>query len=250
MQTKQHSSWSRRRLAASLVAAALSLMYAGAPLQAQTLQGGSNVAAAGKMQQARQAAERDLRQFVAHHTQTKGGSAPAEFPLDVNDVQDLRDAKIDYGFQVHTVDPTELLASRTPLRNMIKPSAQWRFVISLNGKPIGLATVEEQNGRYDTVAYGAAVLAKDVDASAAVHGNSDRSNLRFVRIYQAQSDFLEVVSAKDGQARYAPLHSARESLLMQQRALKEGNSADTLIEAQELLGPLKSAVKANVDAFR
>ncbi len=249
MQTKKHPSWPRRTLALSMVAAALSLL-ACAPLQAQTLQAVNSVAAAGKLQLARQAAQRDLRQFIEHHMQTKSGSAPAEFPLEVNDVQDLRDAKIEYGFQVHTVDPTELLASRSPLRNMIKPTAQWRFVIALNGKPIGLATVEEQNGRYDTVAYGAAVLAKDVDATAAVHGNSERSNLRFVRVYQAQSDFLEVVSAKDGQARYAPLHSARESLLMQQRALKEGSNTDSLIEAQDLLAPLKSAVKSNVDSFR
>ncbi|UUZ46708.1 hypothetical protein LP420_22785 [Massilia sp. B-10] len=65
------------------------------------------------------------------------------------------------------------------------------------------------------------MLSKDVDAMASFHGNADKSNLRFMRIYQARSDFLEVVG-QDGRARFAPLHSARESLMLKQRAAKAG----------------------------
>jgi len=184
-----------------------------------------------------QAAKRGLAQFAEHQQAIRPGSAPVDFPLDITDVGDLKQAKVSHGFEVYTVDPKELLA-RGDLASLAKPTGEWRFVISLHGKPIGLATVQQVNGRYETVAYGASVLAKDVDAAMAVHGNSARSNLRFIRIYQARSDLLEVDRAK-----FAPLHSARESLLLR----KNGNQ---LVDGTDLLEPLRAAVKANIEAFR
>jgi hypothetical protein len=184
-----------------------------------------------------QAAKRGLAQFAEHQQAIRPGSAPVDFPLDVNDVGDLKQATVGHGFEVYTVDPKELLA-RGDLAAMARPTGEWRFIISLHGKPIGLATVQQVNGRYETVAYGASVLAKDVDAAVAAHGNSARSNLRFIRIYQARSDLLEV-----DRSRFAPLHSARESLLLK----KTGNQ---LVEGPDLLEPLRAAVKANLEAFR
>jgi hypothetical protein len=154
--------------------------------------------------QALAAAQRDLAQFVAHQLSRKG-AAPADFPLDVTNMQDLKRASISYGFPVYTIAPDELLAGRGTMRSMAKPVNQWRFVITIDQRPVGLATVEKSNGRLETVAYGAAVLAKDLDATAKRHGNADKSNLRFLRIYQARSDFLEVAS-DDGRGRFAPLH--------------------------------------------
>jgi len=184
-----------------------------------------------------QAAQRGLTQFAAHQQALRPGSAPVDFPLDVADVGDLRQATVSHGFQVYTIDPRDLLA-RGDLAAMARPTGEWRYIISLHGKPIGLATVQQVNGRYETVAYGGAVLAKDVDAAMAHHGNSTRSNLRFIRIFQARSDLLEV----DGR-KFAPLHSARESLLMKQ-------SGSQLLDGAELLEPLRAAVKANLAEFR
>jgi hypothetical protein len=194
------------------------------------------------------AAQRDFAQFAAYQMRTRPGVAPADFPLDIGDMQDLKDAVIGYGFPVHTVDPKDIVAGRTDLQAMARPTGQWRFIITVRGKPVGLATVEQVNGRFETVSYGGAVLAKDVDALTAHHGNANRSNLRFVRIYQARSDFLEV--SEGGRTRYAPLHSARESLLLQARALKAGQADTSLMDAAEVLQPLRAAVKANLDAFR
>lgn len=184
-----------------------------------------------------QAAKRGLAQFAEHQQALRPGSAPPDFPLDVTDVGDLKQATVSGGFEVFTIDPKDLLA-RGDLPALAKPTGEWRFIISLHGKPIGLATVQQVNGRYETVAYGASVLAKDVEAAMAAHGNSNRSNLRFIRIYQARSDLLEVDHAK-----FAPLHSARESLLLK----KAGNQ---LVDGAELLDPLRAAVKANIEAFR
>ena len=184
-----------------------------------------------------QAAKRGLAQFAEHQQALRPGSAPPDFPLDVTDVGDLKQATVSGGFEVFTIDPKDLLA-RGDLPALAKPTGEWRFIIALHGKPIGLATVQQVNGRYETVAYGASVLAKDVEAAMAAHGNSNRSNLRFIRIYQARSDLLEVDHAK-----FAPLHSARESLLLK----KAGNQ---LVDGAELLDPLRAAVKANIEAFR
>ena len=190
------------------------------------------------------AAQRDFSQFAAHQLQRQG--SPLDFPLDVADLQDLKDAKIDYGFAVHTIDPPELLAGRGSMQSMARHANQWRFVITLHQRAIGMATVEKTNGRYETVAYGGAVLAKDLDAVAAVHGNADKSNLRFLRIYQARSDLLEVIG-QDGRARFAPLHSARESLLLAQRSKI---ATDGLMDESEFVQPLRAAVKQNMAASR
>ncbi|UUZ46709.1 hypothetical protein LP420_22790 [Massilia sp. B-10] len=48
---------------------------------------------------------------------------------------------------MYTVDPAELIAYCNTMQGMAKPTAQWRFVITLNDRPIGMATVERNNGR-------------------------------------------------------------------------------------------------------
>ncbi|RFP07957.1 MULTISPECIES: hypothetical protein [unclassified Duganella] len=191
------------------------------------------------------AAKRDFNQFVQYQVQNHAGSAPQGFPLDVADVQDLKDARIAYGFPVYTIDPADLLTGRRELKAMARPTGIWRFVITLNDQPIGLATVEQVNGKWETVAYGATVMAKDLDAAMGAYANADRSNVRVLRIYQAQSDFLEVSSAQNGAARFAPLHSARQSLLLQRKGTGDG-----LLDASELLEPLRIAVKKNLESTR
>ncbi len=200
----------------------------------------SEANARGAMGQARAAAQRDFQQFVIQ--QSRGGAGSGEMVLDVANAGELAGARVAYGFPVYTVDPAELLAGRRSMRSLTSPTGQYRFVILRGERPIGMATVEKVNGKYETVAYGAAVLAKDVDASMRTHGNPERSNVRFIRVYQARSDMLEVSGG--GGLRYAPLHSARASLNM------ANASADQLIEEADILQPLRSAVRANMNAPR
>jgi hypothetical protein len=70
-----------------------------------------------------------------------------------------------------------------------------------------------------------------------------------MRVYQARSDFLEVVG-QDGRARFAPLHSARESLMLKQRSAKAGKAGDDLLDETDFIQPLRSAVKLNMAAPR
>lgn len=191
--------------------------------------------AKGATAEAFKVAQRDFDQFVQHQL-TKGSIEG--LPLDVTDQKELKRARISYGFPVYTVNPNELVAGKRGLQGLTEATGQFRFVIAAGSKAIGMVTVEQRNGQYETVAYGAAVLAKDVDALMTRHGNAEKSNLRFVRVFQARSDVLEVKDASNGHTRYAPLHSARESLRV----------ADTLVEESDLLQPLRAAVKANLNA--
>lgn len=202
---------------------------------------------------ARAAAERDLARFVAHQQQTRSIGSAADSPFDVAHPKDLLNARIGYGFAVYTVDPADLLSGRGGMQQMAKPTGQWRFVVMLGDKAIGLATVEQNNAAYETTAYGGALLAKDVESLMSRHGNKDKSNLRFLRIYQARADLLEVSGQNDGAVRFAPLHSARQSLGMQTSdtmAARTEKAAAPLLDESEMLQALRSAVKTNLDASR
>jgi hypothetical protein len=200
------------------------------------------------------AARRGFAEFVQHQVDAGSGTLPDGFPLDVADVQDLKDAQIGYGFPVYTIDPKDIVAGRSDFSAMARPTGVWRFLVSRNNRPIGLATVEKLNGTWQTVSYGGAGLSQDVDALIRFHGNADHSNLRFIRVFQARSDFLEVASDNGTAARFAPLQSARESLLLQQRSGKTGNAAsnatDSLIDSSQFAESLRAAVKANLANFR
>lgn len=213
------------------------------PLQLQQTEGSDASAAA----------TRGFAEFVQNQIQAHAGTLPEGFPLDVTDVQDLKDARIAYGFPVYTVDPKDILTPRSDFSSTARPTGVWRFLISRDSRPIGLATVEKINGTWQTTSYGGAGLSKDLDALMQFHGNANRSNLRFIRIFQARSDFLEVASGNGTTPRFAPLQSAREALLLQQRASKTGSAADAaggLVDASQFAESLRAAVQANLANFR
>lgn len=234
----------RKVLAAMLGAGVLGSALLGAvPAPAHAANEGAQFAARRANNDALAAAKRDFAQFVETQLRRPGG-LPAGFPLEVTNVDDLKQAQVSYGFPVFTIDPPDMLAGRGTMQSMTKHTNSWRFVITLADRPIGMATVERNQGKFETVAYGGAVLSKDLDALARHHGNADKSNLRFVRIYQARADLLEVMGA-DNRARFAPMHSARQSL-----ALKAAPDRADLLEEQDLQQPLRTAIKQNLDAMR
>ncbi|MCH8620787.1 hypothetical protein [Undibacterium sp. TS12] len=253
LQCMRHRSVHRSILCSLLTAVSLGLANPGVMAQSISTEAKAASNQAGPVLAA---AQRDFTLFAQHHLQTRSGGGagvPAGFPLDINDWQDLKDAKAVYGFPVYSVDPNDLLAGRSDLRSMAKPNGQWRVLISVGDRPVGLATLEQSNGRWEVISYGAAVLAKDVDASMGVHANASRSNVRFIRIYQAKSDLLEVVSANDGYARFMPLYSARTSLSLKQRSLNAPDAATdqvSLMEGADLVQSLRAVVKTNMDNFR
>ena len=241
----QHRQLGKPRALLAAWALGVGLCLAGPQALAQASDAGAARQAASQHSAAFAAAQRDLSQFINHQLQR--GSLPEGFPLDVQDLRALKDARIGYGFPVYTIDPDRLLNGRGKMKSMARHANQWRFVVLLGERPIGMATVERHGGRFETAAYGGAVLSKDLDALVATHGNADRSNLRLLRIYQAGSDLLEVETA--GGTRYAPLYSARASLPLQ-RTDAFGRPSAALADEAELLPALRAAAKRNLDEHR
>lgn len=190
------------------------------------------------------AAKQDLAHFVQHNMQRGGTALPEGFPLDVANLAALKSVRIAYGFPMYTVEPTRITAGETDLSAMATPTGSWRFLIYQGNKPAGLATVEMVDGQWKTVAYGAMALSQDVDTLMKLHGNADRSNLRFIRIYQAQADLLEVAGTKGSPARFALLPSAQRAILPADARQKElaSTTGNSLKAASDFIEPLRQAI--------
>lgn len=245
-QKRQHKTY---RQALGALAIGVSLAFGSAPAAAQNVNRAAAAQASATNAAAMAAAQRDLSAFINQLLLQRAGAPLADFPLDVKDVAELKDARIGYGFPIHTIDPDQILTGKGRMKNMARHANQWRFVVMAGERPVGLATVERQNGRFETVAYGASVLSKDLDKLVARHGNADRSNLRLVRIYQARSDLLEVTGA-GGTARFAPLLSARTSLAMAKGGIDDARAEASLLDDADILPALRVAVKGNLDEHR
>ncbi len=200
--------------------------------------------------QALAAAKRGLADYQQRKQQYYAGLLPSHMALEVSDLQELSQARIGQGFEVHAIDPRDLAAGRTSLGGMAAPSGAWRFVVQVDDRAVGLVTVQRVDGRWQAVSFGGAGLARELEALRRAHGNADGSNLRFIRVYQARSDLLEVVSSSDGRARYATLQSARDALLRHGLARGGTDANAGLMEAAQLLEPLRAAVSGNLDAQR
>ncbi|ERE00276.1 hypothetical protein [Pseudogulbenkiania ferrooxidans] len=183
------------------------------------------------------AARQGLAGFVKQNLAEYGVRLPDGFPLSVADGRELASLRLGRGFPVYSVNPQRLLAADADLSGLMAPTGSWRFVALSGSRPVGLVTVEKVEGRWQAIAFGAAELAKNVEAAQAGHAGQTR----FLRVYQAQSDFLEVAQA-DGKPRFAALMSARETLSLKKQP--------ALLDGADLIEPLRAAVRANLASFR
>jgi hypothetical protein len=200
----------------------------------------------GEPAAARAAAEQGLAEFVQRKLSHGAEAFDGHLPLAVADARELAGVRVGYGFEVHTLAPQDLADPRAELARLVKPTGVWRFVVQSGARAVGLVTVGQVDGRWQAVSFGASGLAQEVDAVMAAFADARHANVRFIRVFQAQSDLIEVAGA-DGALRYAPLRSAREALA---QALPGAGTADvlTLREGRELVEPLRAAVKKNLDA--
>lgn len=197
--------------------------------------------AAREPQGLRAAAELGLRNVISDLTRDlKVGSLPADFPFDVNDLSELKNAKLGLSFEVSTIQPQTLLAGGRPMEQMVTGTGIWNFVVSVNNVPVALLELEKSYGKWVVNGVGGAKLAQDVQANAQNH--SGKEAFRFVRIYQATADFMEVRDS-NSKARYVPLIAARETLKM---APAPATNAVNLSDGNDLLPTLQNTVRANI----
>ena len=88
----------RRTLLAAVISGA-SLLLAVPAVTAATATDAKSMPAKRAAAAALSAAQRDFAQFVAHQVQRKGG-APADFPLEVSDIRELKNATISHLLQL------------------------------------------------------------------------------------------------------------------------------------------------------
>lgn len=169
------------------------------------------------------------------------GALPNNFPFDINDISELRNAKLGMGFEVHTAHPQTLLAGGRPFEHMLMGTGIWNFVVLVGDHPVALLEMEKIQGKWQVNGAGGSQLAQDVYLST--QQNAGKNAFRFVRIYQATADFLEVKDF-EGKARFAPLKAARQSLRM---SIK--NEASSVTDS-EILPSLQQAVREHLARFK
>lgn len=190
----------------------------------------------------RAAAEAGLRSMIFEMGRglPANGKLPADFPIAVSSYADLRQVTLGVGFEVNTIDPAALAyaGKSADLGAMTRGTGLWNFVVLSKGQPVALLEVGSANGRWQVLGAGASALARDVQAAA--QGHARDGQFKFVRVYQATSDLMQVRGA-DGSARFVPLMAARETLGLAKKA-----AGDTLPTGQNLLPALQGAVRANL----
>ena len=160
--------------------------------------------------------------------------------LDVfTDMDSGNEVRLGLGFQVNTVDPRSLIEEPgLTLEAMIYPLEMWRFLVFENGTPTALLTVAREGEAWKAVSFGGAELAAEIQTLQNAWPADSGFDLRFVRIYQARADFMQVGKGTDTLG-YAPLPAAKVALSLQSFNL----DASTLLHESEIMGPLRDMVK-------
>lgn len=190
----------------------------------------------------RKAAETGLRQMMTtiSRGQAPDAKPPQNFPIAVDRYGDLGKVSLGIGFEINTIDPAVLTKAdrAADLGAMTRSTDIWNFVILSKGQPVGLLELDKVQGRWQAVGAGSAKLAAEVVAIAPKTGDG---SFRFVRIYQATSDLIEV-RGNDKRSQYLPMRSAQRSLPIAGLSTK----TDATMSSEDLLPALQSAVRSNL----
>jgi hypothetical protein len=166
----------------------------------------------------RQAALAGLKTLATHLQSSMQSSRvnQANRIFNIDDNRLLSNATIGQGFEMYFVDPHALLSGKR-LDQSLYGSGEWRFVVVLDGKGVGLITVALMNGKWTMVEAGASELAGELDTVSTRYAQqAPQARLRFVRSQQAVADFVEVSTPAPATSAatpvYVPLASARTML--------------------------------------
>lgn len=198
----------------------------------------------------RQAAEQGLKSMVAELSRDIApGTLPDGFPFEINDLSELSRATLGMGFEIHSAHPKQILAGGTTLDKMVIGNGIWHFIVLVDANPVALLEMHKVNGKWEAIGAGAAKLAQDVQMAANQHAGG--SAFRFVRIYQATADLLEIRDAQ-ATAQYVPLIAARKNLRMAAPSATNGLAAagsNAAVQAgNDVLPALQAAIRQNLAA--
>ncbi len=203
---------------------------------------GSNLlGAANPPADALAAAQDGLKVFI----ELDNGVSMDECVFNVTAREELNDAVIGFGFRMFTIDPRNLCEpGDRSLSGIVMPTPEWCFMVLSKNKAIGLISVSRVDGNWQAVGAGAAELANEVHQVRKSWSADKGFNFRFVRVYQATSDFMEVTH-KENVLGYVPMKAARVSLSLGQMDLETNH----LMAESELMAPLRERAVRNMKGF-
>lgn len=155
---------------------------------------------------------------------------------------DIDNAELGDGFQIFTINPDKLLdeSSVQELQSLVTPTNQWVFVIRAGMKANALLRVEVVDGKWIPVSIGASELARELSSLMAKWPVSSGYEYRFIRVYQARSDLIEL--SRGGKfIGFIPL----TTLIMAPGRLTGIFDLSDLREQKDILPGLRSTVKQN-----
>lgn len=147
----------------------------------------------------------------------------------------LDNAELRKGFRMFTAAPVQLMNSQgfTPA---ITPMEVWRFVLVNENRPTALLTVALVNGQWTAVSVGGAGLAAEVHAVMQKYPAEKGYSMRFVRIFQARADFIEITLTGKVLG-FVPLTASRRAF-----GLEGKFDPGALLHESEILPQLKQRV--------
>lgn len=164
---------------------------------------------------------------------------PLSSPLSVSDRPGLDNATLHHGFRVYTASPPQLIKGPR-LTAVITPTGMWRFVAAADGQPLALVTVVQVEGQWRAVSIGGAQLAAEVNRVIERWPSQQGYSHRFVRIYQARADLIEI--SRNGQSiGFVPLTASRMAL-----SIDGQFDPAVLLSDSEVLMPLQKIVAEKI----
>lgn len=159
---------------------------------------------------------------------------------------ELKQATIGASFRIYTIAPDNILSYRgdADISSLLYATDHWVFLVTCSGKARVLLTVVPMEGIWEAVDLGGTSTAAELQEITDTWAASDGYDTKFIRIYQASSDF--VLLTKDKASHLVPLKGAALVLgLIRKRETYEYRE----INPSEILTKLGPVVKASLRAY-
>ena len=158
--------------------------------------------------------------------------------------EELAGAILGKPFRVYTIVPDKILAytPQTQLLPLISPLDLWFFPVLSNGDFKTILTVDKVAGEWQAVAIGSSALARQLEKIQGKWPESQGYEHKFVRIFQALSDFIVV--SKNDTVSITPFESGRVALKLK----KAPEEVYELYKPSDIVPQLIPIVRQNIQS--
>lgn len=157
---------------------------------------------------------------------------------------EVNDAILSKGFRVFTLHPDSLknLNVLQDLSSIATPTNLWQFIILTHRKAASLLTVDNVNNKWTAVSIGSFELSKQLNKFIETWPASKGYQYRLIRVYQATSDFMELLYANKVIG-IIPLTSGRIAMNLE----KQEFDPFDLHTSSDILVNIRPIVKKNIE---